>query len=188
MAIEDPNFAWLPVENIHHLQWPKAWYPNETDNLWDPTNPAAFYNLPVNKVWLPMNMHDLLHKFMLPPPLPTREVMYYRTEAWQVARSLFHKARPLVFLPRQLQAEQEMLKIDNEAIERPLKDESIIKAIDTYMALREQLQARLERIPTEFQIVRPDQHDPAEVARVAGKVVVPKAQPYSLTVGSPLAA
>ena len=188
LAIVDPDYRWTKHENIHHKQWPKAWYPAENANFHDPTNPAAFQHLPVNRVWLPMDMHKLLHIIMEPPPLPESDVMFYRVEAWNVARSLFMKARPLVFLPRRFHSQQALLKIDSEAIERPVQDASIMKAINVYLALVEQMQPQIERIPPEFRIVQPDQLNPEEVARAAGRVVVPKAQPSSLTVGLQLAA
>jgi len=186
-VIAEPEEGWAEP-NIHHLQWPKRWYPNTSGDMHDPTNPAAFRHLPIHRLWLPRDLHQILHDIMEPPPVPDPDVMFYRVEAWNVARSLFLKARPLVYLPRRQRIEQELLKIDEAAIERPVQDESILKAVDAYLNIREALQRRIERIPPEFQIVRSDQHDPEEVAKAAGRAVLPKAQSYSLTVGLPLAA
>lgn len=87
----DPSYRWTSqVNDVHHLQWPASHYHNQ-DGVH--SNPHVFRDLAISKVTVPRVFHNWLHRITIPPPLPSDEVMGYRTEAQNVAVSLFRTAK-----------------------------------------------------------------------------------------------
>ncbi len=91
----DPAYEWESAfDDPHHLQWPDCWYPTEAhDILLKESNPHEFRNLAISQWILPRVLHNWIHCVTEPPPVPSDEVMFYRTEAQRVTTSLFMTAR-----------------------------------------------------------------------------------------------
>lgn len=91
----DPAYEWESAfDDPHHLQWPGRWYTNEVrDSANRTANPNEFRNLAISQWILPRVLHNWIHRVTEPPPLPSDEVMFYRTEAQRVTTSLFMTVR-----------------------------------------------------------------------------------------------
>jgi len=91
----DPAYEWgSAFDDPHHLQWPGDWYANEVrDSVNKTANPQEFRNLAISQWVLPRVLHNWIHRVTEPPPVPSDEVMFYRTEAQRVTTSLFMTVR-----------------------------------------------------------------------------------------------
>ncbi|MEP7205081.1 MAG: hypothetical protein ABI716_02720 [Candidatus Saccharibacteria bacterium] len=91
----NPSYEWDSAFNDpHHLQWPNRWYLDEVCNpATKAANPHEFRNLAISKWILPRVLHNWIHKVAEPPPVPSNEVMFYRSEAQRVTTALFMTVR-----------------------------------------------------------------------------------------------
>ncbi len=90
-ATVDSNYEWPINSNEHHFYWPKSNYKHRRARI--TSKMKKFRELTVSKGYLPIEFHNWMHEVVEPPPVPEVEVMEQRIEAWEIASSLFKKAR-----------------------------------------------------------------------------------------------
>ncbi len=175
-ATVDPEFIWPSGKgkfNTHHYYWEKNRYPriDEPDTL----NPNAFYNLPIHKGWVPIVFHNWLHRITEPPAVPSEEVMYLRTEGWNVASNLFRSVQRTIQI--EPMTRRKKLLFDNPEIDSDEDEISLEYAqekLEEHFADVDQLMEESLRIPPEFRIVEPYEFDTyEELAAALGAFVVP---------------
>ena len=90
----DPSFTWEPSErpDAHHLYWEHNLYPKIIENN---VNPQEFCNLTINQIVIPRMFHNWIHLVTQEPPVPDKEVMGYRIEAYRVVVKLFKNAKQM---------------------------------------------------------------------------------------------
>lgn len=171
-SMVDPAYVWPRKESTHHFYWYANLYPHVISK--QACNPAVFRELPIHKGELPRLFENLLHEVTLPPKPPSLEVMAYRIESWQVARSLFESARSVVIWQRR---EQSRAGLPEDNILRPDDDiyaqEWMTETIGRHFRGVERHMANLARVPPEFRLVEP-YDSPTELASALGRVVVPR--------------
>ncbi len=153
-ATIDPSFTWQTGKkdvNIHHYYWEKNRYPRivEPNTL----NPNEFYNLPIHKGWVPIVFHNWLHKITEPPAVPSEEVMFFRTEGWNVASSLFRSVQRTIQIERRARRAQ-LLSHDGSLVDE--EDEVALDAmqeeLDNHFLNVDHCLAQSESIPPEFRL------------------------------------
>lgn len=87
-AVIHPDYVWPAGRSVHHIYWRKQDYHEYAAYLEDPT-PVAFRDLPPNKIHVPRNFENVLHRVTLQPVMPGLEVMHNYAQAWGIACSLF---------------------------------------------------------------------------------------------------
>ena len=87
----DPAYTWgSSFNDFHHLLWPSRAYLHLPESK---IIPLEFRNLSIIKIYAPRVFHNWVHRITEPPLLPSKEVMYYRTEAQRVVVALFKSMR-----------------------------------------------------------------------------------------------
>ena len=92
--VEDRDFRW-PNRNydVHHLQWESGAYdPMYFEDFDDSSVPSEFREIPFHKLYIPRQLHNLIHRVTLPPPVPEFETMQRRVDAYKLAKRLFETA------------------------------------------------------------------------------------------------
>lgn len=85
-----PEYVWPSEFNdIHHLQWPRAFYGYQFGETVDR---IQFRNLAISQAILPRTFHNWIHAVTAPPDVPSEEVCEYRIETERVVKSLFQTA------------------------------------------------------------------------------------------------
>lgn len=152
----DPEYKWQSsFTDIHHLQWPDAWYERTDSPV--PDSPHVFRNLAISKLRVPRVFHNWVHRITEPPPLPSDEVMKYRIEAQSVAIALFRQVRNSKAAVRKQQ-------LGDGALE-----ELLIRRFDAFAETFET--AKLT--PREFQLINYSQeplHDTHDMVRIGTKL------------------
>ena len=135
----DPSYDWSSSKpDSHHLQWPNRWYGDEAGNPSERTaNPQKFRDIAIGRWMLPRVMHNWIHEVTIPPPLPSPEVMFYRSEAQRATRALFMTVR------------KGRRSIDSA---RVTERKTHAKLTPTYRQIAHQLNA-LQTLPPEFRLV-----------------------------------
>jgi len=171
------GYTWGGGVDVHHFQWYSNLYPYIQNST---VNPANFRDLPPHKGLLPREFHNFIHAVTLAPPVPDEEVMYYRSEGWRVASSLFNQTRELLKQERQWRRHVQRIisqnpdlgeegfdkleRVDQETMNEILAKD--FKGIDIHLARNEQL-------PEEFRFF--DSNEPAiKVAGRLGKIIMPR--------------
>jgi hypothetical protein len=172
-ATVKPEYIWPKPRSIHHFYWPDAAYPYEGRG---DTNPHAFRNLAVHKGLLPRVFENWLHEVTVPPPVPDREVMQYRIEAWQVALNLFRSAREVIQWERR--ARRRPLALDCPEFLNPTEEDRIGTAVTARIIAKhfrgfDRHISSLESLPPEFRLIEPTD-SPQEVAATLGRVIMPR--------------
>lgn len=92
-TIED-SYDWTSsLNDIHHLQWPGAFYVE--DEL-----TQEFRETVGRKAYIPRTFHNWLHYITEPPPLPSEEVMQHVVDAERALRALASTASLAMRLTR----------------------------------------------------------------------------------------
>lgn len=172
----DPAYVWSRRSiNPHHFQWRADRYSRDTlgpPGL--PVQPAQFRNISPLKGHLPRELENWLHIVTEEPPVPSLEVMYYYTEAWQVAKGLYRCTSESVVKQRQAKRRAELLAVDGSVLSADRSDdlygdqyfseaqEKFSRAYDFYLQ-------RLESIPEEFRLVTPDM-SPRRISKTVGRM------------------
>jgi hypothetical protein len=131
----EKGYDWSsPLNDIHHLQWPRPLY--RGDHV--PEFAQDFRELVQRKAYIPRQFHNWLHHITLPPELPDEEVMHHSLQAELTARSLAATAQLAVRLTRNP-------RIPEAKLAQRLEEE-----FDHYMLYIEN--ARL--VPAEFQLLK----------------------------------
>lgn len=144
-ATVDPTYTWPPCpsrlnskrNNLHHLQWPNAWYMNMDESL---AFRKEFRELSISKAVLPIRFHNWVHIVTQPPPVPSKEVCQYRIEADRVMRKLFQCA----------QISAQLLRKDD------LSKQSQKRLLRRLSAYDETLE-EVRKLPEEFLQIQPDE-------------------------------
>ncbi len=145
----DPSYEWESAFNDpHHLQWPNRWYTNEIrDPITKTANPQEFRNLAISKWILPRVLHNWIHRVTEPPPVPSDEVMFYRTEAQRVTTSLFMTVRDSTRLINSSSLTHRQIHA---------------KLTPNYRQMSLQIKA-LQEVPAEFRLIDLDQYQSGNV-------------------------
>jgi hypothetical protein len=172
------DYTWPGPSDIHHFYWPRVWYPydHEKGRL---NNPSTFRNLSISKGLVPRVFHNWLHEITLPPPVPKLEIMEYRIESWDIARSLLGKATGIIErekgMRRQLYVVQDPVLVQelnaNDIIDQEVMQDILEANFPEHV--NEHL-ARLEKVPEDMWLFNPDQ-PPVELASDLSKLVLPSA-------------
>lgn len=177
-ATIDTGFEWPTGLSIHHLYWPKFWY-NEMSIYYDSDCPRTFRELPIHKALLPRVFENWLHLITTPPEIPSSEVMHYRLEAWQVAKSLFQSARNNISHQKLAKNRRSYIKTNPSVLKAEFNgvdcigEEYIASVFEKNFRSLEEAQQQNESIPAEFRLIETDM--PTEIiARNLGKLVVPQ--------------
>lgn len=101
-SLVDEDYVWSSRLDIHHLQWEgSSYHPDNFTDYDDPSVPQRFREIPFHKLLIPRQMHDLIHLVTLPPKMPEYSEMKKRVEAFDVAVSLFQKAKQTLDIEQQ---------------------------------------------------------------------------------------
>lgn len=169
-----PDYVWSPESiNPHHFQWRADAYSREPQGRLG-IQPAQFRNIAPLKGRLPRELENWLHKVTEEPPVPSLEVMYFYTEAWQVAKGLYRCTSQSVFKQRQAKRRAELLAADDsvlpeDRVEDTFGDQYFKGAAQKHSRAHEFYLKRLESIPEEFRIVTPDM-TPQRISKKVGRI------------------
>ncbi|GEM_PF-6698322 len=61
---------------VHHLYWPRRDYQTQVER--------RFRSLPWNKIDMPADAHELIHRYAPPPAKPPLEEMLSAVEMWEL--------------------------------------------------------------------------------------------------------
>lgn len=154
----DPNFRWPKELSIDHVYHDEEWY----YSVWAPECGGEFRELPIHKMLVRRMWENVKHKVVIPPAVPSEEVMRYRLESWAVAsgllRSIRNTERVRYFALQRFverggspgELTDEFFGLDEIA------QEWALDRLSRYARVTEIGLERLERIPPEFRLVRPD--------------------------------
>jgi len=175
----DPEYVWQGKSNIHHFYWPDAEYPHEHGKK-QFENLALFRNMPINKGLVPVLFHNWLHRITEPPPMPSAEVIAYRSEAWMTAESLFKSCRKYKQWERRAHRRRKYIEENPQVLQGhqdqddAVAQEIIAEVLERHFNGMSHHRTRMRCIPPEFRIVDPDM--PIEkLATNLGKLVAPSA-------------
>lgn len=173
----NPNYTWPQELSVHHFYHPGSWYPYQPQDG-EASNPHVFRNLPIHKGLMPRQFENLLHWVTREPPMPDKDVMRYRVEAWTVAKNLFRMARHTVQWEKRARRRRELIAAQPAIIKAEFNGQDIIgeeiieEVLSRHFRGIEHQIKRHENIPTEFRLVAFD--GSAEVlATSLGKLIVP---------------
>jgi hypothetical protein len=179
-----PEYEWPAELSRHHFYY----YANLYPYLREPWNPERFRELPIHIGLMPRQFENFIHVFSIHPPVPDREVMQYRLDAWDVARNLFTSARQTIqwekrarrrreFMNRRLQA----LLLKNPSLVEEgfdgsdkISEEIIHEAFERNFRGFELHMQRNSLIPEEHRLI-PYSESPRVVASSLGELIVPRA-------------
>ena len=94
--IVGPEYVWPEGNDIHHLQWEGADY--APSKFGGSTIPHEFREIPFHKLYIPRQMHNLIHTMTPPPEVPTYMAMRQRVKAYRRAQHLFNTAAKSIHL------------------------------------------------------------------------------------------
>ncbi len=157
----DPSYEW-PLEprapNTHHFYWYDALYPSrirdEVTHREQSSNLHIFRELPVHRGKMPRQFHDWLHEITVPPEVPNLDVVDYRIEAWDVARTLFRRLniqRAKIKRRHKRAYKDEATLLDDETIDQMMIDQI---AKDNFPHWYKNME-RLEKVPREIRLIQP---------------------------------
>jgi hypothetical protein len=177
-----PEYRWTAPYDIHHFQWPDAWYPYYPGI--DRANPHQFRELSIHKGLVPREFHNWLHRITIPPPVPSHEVMFYRVEAWDVARALFGEVQGVFQWERRMRRRVTRLQHDSGVLPPEFSGVDLIgqtvmaDVLSSNFRGIERHLARLDGIPEEHRLFEPTD-SPLQLASALGRLVVPTAMPFT---------
>lgn len=106
-SVVDSDYVWPNRLSVHHLYWHEQWYRSSFAGPYA----RSFRELPINKILVPRQFENVLHKVMEPPAVPQIDVMRQQMDSWVVARNLFASVRSVVRLEK---SEERYLRMINE--------------------------------------------------------------------------
>jgi hypothetical protein len=86
---------WRKWSDIHHIYWPERCYPKKTFY-------KEFRELPINKVALPRDFHEFLHRTSEPPAIPEEDIMHYQVVSHDSAKVMFESAQIIIRRQREI--------------------------------------------------------------------------------------
>jgi hypothetical protein len=174
MATIHSDYTWSRHSiNPHHFQWRADAYSRESQGVLN-VQPAQFRNISPLKGHLPRELENWLHKVTEEPPVPSLEVMYFYTEAWQVAKGLYACTSGSVIKQRQARRRAELLA-DKDTIlpefrcEDTYGEQYFKDACRRHSRAYEFYLKRLELIPEEFRLVTPEM-SPQRISKKVGRM------------------
>lgn len=173
-SIVPRDYGWAPNLSVHHFYWPYAGYEEA-----GPTA-RAFRELPIHKGLTLREFENLLHAILAPSPIPDREVMAYRVEAWQVAHDLFTSARQAIAWERRMRRREALIRSKPDILPAEFNGEDRIgrevlsEILDKNFTGMEQHLERATSIPPEYWLFNPESATEA-LATQLGQLVVPNA-------------
>lgn len=182
-SLIDPGFVWPSNLSIHHLYWQRWWYGLPSAG----SQALSFRELPIHKILVPRVFENLLHKVMVPPDIPSQEVMTKRIESWGIAKSLFKSVRNVVKWENN--TNRYIASIANGSLpegyetEDTLSKELLRDMVNRHFQGIEMHMERLHAVSPEFRLVEPEEEVIAsslrrrEYSKELGRVVVPRALP-----------
>lgn len=104
-SLVEKDFKWPEIgPDIHHLQWEaRSYSPELFTEYADPTIPQRFREIPFHLLYIPRQLHNLIHSVTLAPEVPSYEQMKKRVEAFDIARGLFEKAIQSIMIEETVQ-------------------------------------------------------------------------------------
>ncbi len=166
------DYDWPRHLSIHHLYY--------EGYLYKSTIRQSFRELPINKALLPRVFENWLHKVMVPPEVPTEEVMLQRMESWHVAKSLFKSVRKMTVWERRARRRAQLLRDCPDILPPEYGQEDIIgqeyfdSIMETHFKGIEHGLDRLRSLPAEMRLIDPNASD-EDLKKGLGKLVVPQA-------------
>ena len=160
-SVKEP-WDWRGNLDVHHFYWPKSIYPH---NPFDKAaNPSTFRNISIHKGLVPRPFHDYLHRVTVPPPQPSKEIMGYRIEAYNVVKNLFELTRNSVhrhriqkpFLYRHGDLE---LPKNNETYSEDIGEEIMKEILAHKFSDYETRLRQVQAIPDEFKLIDVNERD-----------------------------
>jgi hypothetical protein len=182
-SLIDPEFAWPSNLSIHHLYWERWWYGLPSAG----SQALSFRELPIHKILVPRVFENLLHKVMVPPGIPSQEVMEKRIESWGIAKSLFKSVRNVVRWENN--TNRYIAAVANDGLPKGYETEDTIgkellgDIVNRHFQGIEMHMERLHAVAPEFRLVEPEEEVIAsplrrrEYSKELGRVVVPRALP-----------
>lgn len=183
-SMVQPEFEWPNRLSVHHMYWNARWYGFPS------AGPKAelFRELSIHKMLVRRMFENVLHKVMVPPAVPSAEVMEGRIESWSVAWNLFSSVRTVVRWEKSEERYLEMVKQGTFPEGYETEDEigrAILRgAVQRYFKGIDLHMRRLGEVPTEFRLIEPDDITASprhrqEFGKRLGQVVAPKALPMA---------
>lgn len=175
----DESYTWRSDLDVHHFQWPAAWYP-AIQGVRAADNPAYFRNLGIFKGLMPLDFHAMIHRFSEPLPPPEPEVIHYKVEAWNIAKSLFIRMRKTINAERMAKrrliytAQNPHILNSDFGGEDLITQEWMQDVLEKHFRGIAKHMADLESLPVEFRLVEPEL-PLNKLAKRLGEIVVPKA-------------
>jgi hypothetical protein len=173
----DPNFKWEGTYGTHHFYWPSVNYSYDTKWAQEDRrfSQGSFRNLPIHKGELPKVFENWLHFITCPPEVPSRGVMQYRMEAWQVATDLFHSASQVVMWQRREKRRSDFLTLGSNLLFLRANDDSyaqeyIAEILSKHFRGLDRHIDALHRVPPEYRLVEPTE-SPYDIASTLGRFV-----------------
>lgn len=160
-----PDYEWPNEVSLDHMYYEEEWY----RSVWAPDCAVRFRELSVHKAIVPRVFENWKHLIVIPPAVPSEEVMHLRIESWDVATKLFLSICGTEVWKRR--AERRALQL----VEKPQTlpparagDDVIGREIIGEMLSRhfkgvEHNLARLELLPPEFRLADPED-EPLQIA------------------------
>ncbi len=168
----EPWYTWPTHRNDeHHFYWPVADYP-----LHNPGGTAElkkFHELPINKGYVPRVFHNWLHSVTIPPAQPEGEVMVNRIESWEIASSLFQRAR--IATEKKLHIPHKRLRLfrrdendEPEVIDHEIMSEILLN----YFSEPNCDIAKIDNYVPELKLAETVAQAPEELGRAIGQLVI----------------
>jgi hypothetical protein len=168
-AYVDPTYKWHLRPDVHHLYWPRETY-RLVDGVTDGHTPAMrFRDVCANKIYIPRDFHETIHRVTMPPAVPDAEVMLPYIDGWRIARGVFKIVQDVVQTER---LSRRRVRLNSEGRRQLTADEvqAGIKITEEIIARRgkgiERHLGELVLVPEEFRPINPD----LPLAQAAGQI------------------
>lgn len=137
--IDDATFRWPRYNyDIHHLQWESvSYHPREFNGN---TIPQEFREIPFHKLYIPRQLHNLIHRITLPPEMPSLDAMTKRVEAYRTAKNLFETASRSIRI-EEMQQQARPYDGKNVIVNRRVVDRDVL--IDRYQEFTDKYRNQL---------------------------------------------
>lgn len=158
----DPSYKWPKDDkNEHHFYWEESRFPRD------------FRELPVNKGYMPYVFHNWIHRITFQPPDLEQGIMEQRIEAWEIARSLFRKAR--IQTEKKLRIPHKKLRLERKDGNGDLEiidNEYMAEILLNILADNDNKVARVINYVPELGIQETLSREPRKIVRTMGKIMV----------------
>lgn len=154
----EPDYEFANELSLDHIYYDAEWY----HSAFAPDCAPRFRELSVHKAIVPRVFENWKHLVMLPPDVPSEEVMELRIESWNVATKLFESiCETEVWKRRAEKRAEQILRRPQTLSSRAggvdtIGSEIIRETLDKHFRGVEQNLERLVRLPEEFRFADPN--------------------------------